>query len=184
MPSFQLPFTGRNAWWMDAVASVLALAVAQGVVIGATTLMDADRGGADGRPTTVDATLVLERPSGADPTSELAPLAVTLEGSVQGLYPGAEVALPLQVRNPTEVTLRLDMLEVRVGSPDLEGCPADALLVGPDRSPGGASLELTLELGPGTEGVLAVPVTMATDADSACQGAVFPLDYTAQGALP
>ena len=184
MPRIPRPFTGQNAWWVDALASLLALGVAQGVVIGATTLIDGGRGGASDRPTAADTALVLERPTGTDATLGLTPLTVTLEGSVEGLYPGAEVALPLQVRNPTDVTLRLDMLEVRAGSPDLEGCPADALLVGPDRSPGGASLELTLELGPGTEGVLAVPVTMATDADSACQGAVFPLDYTAQGALP
>ena len=45
MPSFQLPFTGRNAWWMDAAASVLALAVAQGVVIGATAVMYGGLGG-------------------------------------------------------------------------------------------------------------------------------------------
>ena len=111
-------------------------------------------------------------------------MAVTLEGSVSGLYPGAVIELPLEVRNPTDVMLRLDVLEVRVGQPDREGCPADALLIGPDRIPGGASFALALELEPRTDRTVAIAVGMARDTDSACQGAVFPLDYAAQGVLP
>jgi len=184
MPRITRPFTGQNAWWVDALASLLALAVAQGVVIGATTFMDGGRGGASDRPTAADTALVLERPSGLDAGAGVAPLTVTLEGSVEGLYPGASIGLPLEVRNPTETTLRLDVLEVRVGQPDRDGCPADALLIGPDRIPGGTSLDVSLLLAPGVDELLAIPVTMASDAASACQGATFPLDYSAQGVLP
>ena len=184
MPRIPRPFTGQNAWWVDALASLLALGVAQGVVIGATTVIDGGRGGANDRPTAADTALVLERPTGTDATLGLTPLTVALEGSVEGLYPGASVALPLEVHNPTEATLRLDVLGVRVGQPDRDGCPASALLVGPDRIPGGTDLLIALVLEPGDEETVAVAITMATDADSACQGAAFPLDYFAQGELP
>lgn len=184
MPRFPRPFTGQNAWWVDALASLMAIGVAQGVVIGATTLIDGGRGGASDRPTAADTALVLERPSGAEALLGLAPLAVTLEGSVEGLYPGASVGLPLEIRNPTNATLRLDILGVRVGQPDRDGCPASALLVGSDRIPGGTDILVALVLVPGENETLAVPVSMATDADSACQGAIFPLAYSAQGELP
>jgi hypothetical protein len=184
MPRFPRPFTGQNAWWVDALASLLALGVAQGVVIGATTFIDGGRGGVGQRPTAADTALVLERPTGVDATTGFAPLTVTLEGSVEGLYPGASVGLPLLVRNPTDATLLMDVLEVRVGQPDREGCPASALLVGPDRIPSGTSLDIALLLGPGADETIDIAVTMASDADSACQGATFPLDYFAQGVLP
>jgi len=184
MPRIPRPFTGQNAWWVDALASLLALGVAQGVVIGATTVLDGGRGGVEGRPTAADTALVLQRPAGADATTSVAPLTVTLEGSVAGLYPGASIGLPIEVRNPTETTLRMDILEVRVGQPDRDGCPASALLVGPDRIPGGTSIDVALLLEPGGDRTVAVAVTMAKDADSACQGATFPLDYFAQGVLP
>jgi hypothetical protein len=185
MPRIPRPFTGQNAWWVDALASILALGVAQGVVVGATAFINGgSRGGASDRPTAADTALVLQRPGGSDGVTGFTPLTVSLEGSVEGLYPGASVGLPIEVRNPTEATLRLDVLEVRVGQPDREGCPASALLIGPDRIPGGTDLPVSLMIEPGTDETVSVAVTMATDADSACQGAVFPLDYFAQGELP
>jgi len=184
MPRFPRPFTGQGAWWTDAVASILAIGIAQGVVIGAIRVIDGGSGPSAGRTSTADVALVLERPAGFDPTTTLAPLSVMLEGSVAGLYPGAEVALLIEVSNPTELGIRLDMLQVQVGTPDRAGCPSDALLVGPDRIPGGTTLTLPIDLPAATMRMLAIPVAMAIDAASACQGAVFPLEYRAEGVLP
>jgi hypothetical protein len=184
MPSFPRPFTGQRAWWTDAVASILAIGVAQGIVVGAIRAIDGGAVQNIGRTSTADVALVLERPAGFDPADLLAPLTVVLEGSVAGLYPGAQVALIVEVSNPTELGVRLETLHVEVGTPDREGCPADALLVGPERVPGGTTLTVPVDLPAGTLRMLAIPVTMADDADSACQGATFPLEYRAEGILP
>jgi hypothetical protein len=184
MPRFPRPFTGQRAWWTDAVASILAIGVAQGVVVGAIRIIDGGQESGPGRAVISDVALVLERPAGFDPTDALTPLSVTLDGSVAGLYPGAEVGLLIEIRNPTDVGVRLEVLHVSVGTPDRDGCPASALLVGSDRESGGTRLDMPVELPAGTMRMLAIPVAMAIDADSACQGATFPLAYLAEGILP
>jgi len=173
---------GPRAWWLDVVVSVVALGAAQAIVSGGGTLLDRLSGGPAGAD--IEASLVLERaPGNGGRTDALAPLAVTLDGDVAGLYPGAAIELALQVHNPVTVDVRLDRVIITVGTPDRAGCPADAVLIGTAATPGGGSEPLALQLAPNASAVLAVPVAMAVDAPSACQGATFPLTYATDGTL-
>jgi hypothetical protein len=183
MPFLPRRATGPRAWWLDVAVSVAALGAAQAIVLGGDTLLE--RLGRGGEGNGFDSALVLERvPGDGSGPDALAPLAVTLDGTVAGLYPGAVIELALEVRNPVAVDVQLDRVTITVGTPDREGCPADAVLIGTAGTPGSGSEPLDLRLVPDASAVLAVPVAMATDAPSACQGATFPLAYATEGTLP
>ena len=175
--------TGPRAWWLDVAVSIVAVGTAQAIVFGGDAVLDRLGRGPDGNG--FEAALVLERaPGNGSGTDTLPPLAVTLDGSVAGLYPGAEVELALQVRNPVAVLVQLERLTITVGTPDRDGCPADAILVGTAGSPGSGSEALDVRLAPDGAALLSVPLSMAIGAPSACQGATFPLLYLTEGTLP
>ena len=183
MPFLPRRATGPRAWWLDVFVSIAALGTAQAIVLGGDALLERLGRGSDGNG--FEAALVLERvPGNGGGPDALAPLAVTLDGTVAGLYPGAAVDLPLQVRNPVAVDVRLDRLTITVGTPDRDGCPADAVLIGTAATPGAGSEPLDVRLAPDASVVLTVPVAMAVDAPSACQVATFPLAYATEGTLP
>lgn len=94
--------------------------------------------------------------------------AFELTGSVDGLYPGANLALPVRVENPARFAVRLLTLEVRVADAG-PGCPASTISVGP--YPGGVQVPARGEV------VVDLPVTMIPGAPDACQGATFALTY-------
>ena len=100
-------------------------------------------------------------------------LELAISGDVEGLHPGAHAALEVTVANPYAFDVRLRSLEITVGDagPD---CSAPALIVGPiptdDIVRGRAA------------SVVDVPIAMADSAPDACQGATFPLTYTATAA--
>jgi hypothetical protein len=177
--------TGQRAWWLDVVVSLVAVGTVQGLVmLGVALFEDPDRTDGGGGPG-FESALVLERaPGRTDPSQRVGALTVTLGGEVSELYPGASVELELEVRNPAQVDIHLDLLTVTVGIPDRDGCPASALLVGTTAGVGGGSAALDLVLGPSDGAILTIPITMITGAPSACQGATFPLAYRAQGSLP
>lgn len=174
--------TGPRAWWLDVVVASLALGTAQAIVLGGGAVLDRlGQGNGDG----FEAALVLERaPAAGHGADALAPLAVTLDGTVSGLYPGATIALALEVRNPVAVDVQLDRIAITVGTPDRDGCPADAVLIGTDATRGAGSEPLGLRIAPDAAVTLTVPIAMATDAPSECQGATFPLAYATEGTLP
>jgi hypothetical protein len=182
MPFLPRRATGPRAWWLDVVVSVAALGTAQVIFLGGDALLE--RIGRGPGTTGFEATLMLERVPGSGGPEALAALAVTLDGSVAGLYPGAAVELALQVRNPVTVDVLLDRVTITVGAPDRDGCPADAILIGSAATPGSGSEPLDLHLAPEGSAVLAVPVAMAVDAPGACQGATFPLAFATEGTLP
>jgi hypothetical protein len=166
------------------VVSVAAVGTAQALVFSGDTLLDRIGYGSDGP--TFEAALVLERAPGgtSGSTTELAPLSVLLDGAVTGLYPGAVADLELQVRNGSGIDVQLDRLTIMVGTPDREGCPSDAILVGTPASPGVGSTDVDVRLGPSGIATLRVPIAMVAGAPSECQGATFPLLYLTEGTLP
>jgi hypothetical protein len=175
--------TGPRAWWIEVAVSLAAIGTVQGLVMLGVTLIEGP--GRDGGDPGLESTLVLERAPGSTDTSQrIEPLTVTLEGEVSGLYPGATIELELEVHNPAQVDVHLDRLTVTVGTPDRDGCPASALMVGTAAGIGGGSAALDLVIGPSGGAVLTVPIIMIPGAPSACQGATFPLTYLAQGTLP
>jgi hypothetical protein len=129
MPLLPRRATGPRAWWLDVAVSLAAVGTAQALVMLGIDVLDGGRD-ARGGPGS-EAALVLERAPGSGAAGDLLePLGVTLEGSVSGLYPGARIELTLEVRNPSQVALRLDELVIAVGTPDRDGCTAEAILVG------------------------------------------------------
>ncbi|HSL56511.1 MAG TPA: hypothetical protein VK866_01585 [Acidimicrobiales bacterium] len=99
-----------------------------------------------------------------------APVALTLSGAVDGLFPGASTVLPVNVGNPYRFAVRVTSLEVVVGDASA-ACRATVLELGP--APPGAVLPRR------GSAVIDVPIAMRADAPNECQGAVFPVDYTA-----
>ena len=185
MPFLPRRVTGPRAWWLDVVVSVAAVGAAQAIVLSGDTLLERIGRGPNGPG--LESALVLERVPGSSnggTGTELAPLSVLLDGAVFGLYPGAEADLEVQVRNGSGVDVQLDRLTITVGTPDREGCPADAILVGSPASPGEGTTSLDVRLAPEGTATLSVPVAMVVGAPSACQGATFPLLYLTEGTLP
>jgi hypothetical protein len=176
--------TGARSLWLDLVVSLAAVGTAQALVFGGDTLLELIGRGPSGPG--FEAALVLERaPGGTNgSTVELAPLSVVLEGAVTGLYPGASADLELQLRNGSGVDVQLERLMITVGTPDREGCPADAILVGSPASPGAGRSDIDVRLAPASIATLSIPVSMAAGAPSECQGATFPLLYLTEGTLP
>ncbi len=184
MPILPRRTTGQRAWWIDVAVSVAAIGTAQAIVIGGDTLLDAL--GRRPAPTTgFEAALVLERARGdaGDMLLSLEPLALSLEGSISGLYPGAAGELPLVVTNPTQVVVSLERLTITVGGSDRPGCPAEAIVVGSPATRGSGSTDLALRIAPDGAVAVSVPVGMASGAPEACQGATFQLRYLAEGVL-
>jgi len=176
---------GQRAWWLDVAVSLAAVGIVQGLVMLGIMMIEGPERNTGSAESGFGSALVLERaPGSSGPSLRIEPLTVTLGGEVSGLYPGVSVELELEVRNPAQVDIHLDLLTVTVGAPDRDGCPASALLIGAAAGVGGGSTALDLVLGPSGGAILSVPVTMSTGAPSDCQGATFPLTYRAQGSLP
>ena len=90
-------------------------------------------------------------------------------GATGGLYPGDSKLLVLTVINPQHFAIRVTSIATTVGSAG-PGCAAQNLTVAEFTG------DLTvIALG---SAQIAVPVTLKHAAPNACQGAVFPLDYT------
>ena len=173
---------GRHAWWVDVLASVLALGAAQVAVLGIVSFIDGDRvnGSLDG----IDTVAVFGTTIDSSDLSELPPLSIALSGEVSGLYPGAVVDLAMAMTNPTTLEVLVDTVDVTVGQPDQTGCPAEALLIGNAQTAGQGSIPVGTLIGPDGTTEVSIRLTLSDTAPSACQGAVFPLTYQSAGWLP
>lgn len=115
----------------------------------------------------------------ARPTAGTASAAVAngfaISGSVNGLYPGLTKPLTLTVTNPQHFPIVVTSLTVTVRDARL-GCTGDNVAVtafgGPVPVPALASATVPLL------------ITLAHHAPDACQGAVFPLLYSARAFRP
>lgn len=97
---------------------------------------------------------------------------LVLSGTVEGLYPGATLHLPVLAANPNARPVVITSLATTVTSAPT-GCPADAL------QPGGLGEPLSVAANGSALG--RIPVTMRTDAPNDCQGATFALAFRALG---
>lgn len=170
-----------RAWWVDVLASVFALGVAQAVVFGVITVMDSGR--ADANLDGTDTVAVFGTTIDSSGLSKLPPLSIELQGEVSGLFPGAVADLALAMTNPTDLDIVVDTVDVTVGPPDIPGCPTEALLIGPSRTAGFGSIPANAVIGPEETARVTVQLALAQDAPSQCQGAVFPLTYRSAGWL-
>jgi hypothetical protein len=98
--------------------------------------------------------------------------ALTVSGSMRWLFPGRSTRLPLVVRNNRGFRIRLVSLTVRVRDAR-PGCGKRYLRVG--------RLRRKLLVPPHGFRTVDLAITMLRSAPNACQGAVFPLRYTARG---
>ncbi|HVV37901.1 MAG TPA: hypothetical protein VHC63_14930 [Acidimicrobiales bacterium] len=97
----------------------------------------------------------------------------TIGGSVEGLFPGAMLSLPLAVHNTNSYSLRITDLAVAVVGVDKSNCPKAAV-----SSPGFSASTL---VGGNATTVIPVTVSMATGVTDACQGAKFTLSFSGHG---
>lgn len=98
-----------------------------------------------------------------------------ISGSVTGLYPGASLPLVLAVSNPHQFTILVNSITTSVGSPSA-GCLSTNLKV--------TAFVGSLSVAPkGTSNVTLV-ATLSHSAPDACQGVVFPLQYSGTATKP
>lgn len=119
------------------------------------------------------------------PTRQPGPAKVfTISGSIDGLYPGAKVNLVLSVSNALNQDMTVESLSAKLssitnpdGSPD-PGCSPN-ISVGDwtDGSPFLLPKSTPSMPAPGY-----IPVTLASDAPPACEGATFNLTFSGTGA--
>jgi hypothetical protein len=174
--------SGHRAWWIDVAVSIAAVGTAQAIVLGGDELLQLV-GFTGPDVAAFESALVLERVPGTG-TPDVEPPAVSVDGTVSGLYPGAEVDLAVHIRNLSQLAVRLHQLTITVGTPDREGCPVDAILVGDFATPFVGAIELDVLVAPDGTATVLVPISMTADAPSECQGATFPLAYLTAGILP
>lgn len=99
----------------------------------------------------------------------------TIAGEIDGLYPGAARTLDATVTNPYPFAIRVSSVTVIVGDAG-PSCPATMLEVG--GSAGG------VEVAGHATGIVLLEVRMEMRAPDACQGATWPLRFTASGLGP
>jgi hypothetical protein len=95
-----------------------------------------------------------------------------ISGSVGGLYPGDTEKLVLTVTNPEAYAIVVDNISTKVSTP-APACGSSYLAVAPFSG--------HLHVAAHGSATVSVPATLAHAAPNACQGEVFPLQYTSSG---
>lgn len=99
----------------------------------------------------------------------------TIAGEVDGLFPGAVATLEARVTNPHPFAIRVSAVAVTVADA-APGCPASMLEVGESAG--------SVVVAGGSSGIIPLDVRMHLNAPDACQGAIWPLRFTAVGLGP
>ena len=115
-------------------------------------------------------TAQVRAPSASAGGAQAAPHGFGISGSVGGLFPGAHRALVLKVTNHHGFAIVVRSVSVLVGAGG-HGCPAGNLTV--------AGFSGAAPVPARGSGNITLPVTLSPNAGDACQGAVFPLTYSA-----
>jgi hypothetical protein len=97
----------------------------------------------------------------------------TLTADYVGLYPNADVTVPVQVHNPFDHPIAVHTASVQVGDAG-PACPRTNLVA--------ASFVGDVVVPAGADGTIPVHMHMPARAPDTCQGASFPLVFTASGA--
>jgi hypothetical protein len=96
-------------------------------------------------------------------------------GEVDGLYPGASMTLDAVVTNPYPFTI--SVVSVSVSAADAgPGCPASMLSISGSTD--------AVEIPARSVGTIPLAVRMSSSAPDACQGAVWPLQFSATAVAP
>jgi hypothetical protein len=95
-----------------------------------------------------------------------------VSGTVTGLYPGSTLALALTLTNRNNFPITVNSVSIAVAGASAT-CPASNLT--------GGALSAPVRVAANSSSVGTLPITMARSAPDACQGATFPLAYTAEG---
>ncbi len=96
----------------------------------------------------------------------------TLTTNYTGLYPDADVSVPVTVHNPAAYDLAIHTADVRVGDAN-PGCPAANLEA--------ASYSGDVVAPSHQDATITIRMHMPAAAPDACQGATFPLSFTGTG---
>ena len=96
----------------------------------------------------------------------------TLTTSYTGLYPNADASVPVTVHNPADYELAVHTADVRVGDAG-PACPATNLEA--------FSYSGDVVAPPHGDATIPIRMHMPSSAPDACQGATFPLSFTASG---
>ena len=113
------------------------------------------------------AALVL--PSG---TANAADQQFTLSADYSGLYPNADVTVPVTVHNPLSYDLAVHTADVRVGDAS-PTCTADNVVA--------HSFSGDVVVPAGRDGTMPIRMQMSAAAPDTCQDATFPLSFAASG---
>ena len=116
------------------------------------------------------AAAVLVVPTG---TASAAEREFTLSATYSGLYPNADVSVPVTVHNPQTFDLAVHSAAVTVGDAS-PACRAGNLIA--------TSFVGDVVVAAGRDGAVPIRMQMPASAPDACQGATFPLTFTATGA--
>jgi hypothetical protein len=114
----------------------------------------------------MSATVVPTRVAGAADTQ------FTLTSSVTGLYPGADIQVPVQVHNPMPFDVAVHSADVRVGDASA-ACPATYLRA--------SSFSGDVVAAAHDDATIPIRMRMLASSPDACQGATFSLTFTAAG---
>ncbi|HEY7439373.1 MAG TPA: hypothetical protein VIC35_08240 [Acidimicrobiia bacterium] len=98
------------------------------------------------------------------------PSGFVLTAQFQGLYPGADLMMPVTVHNPQGMTLMVNSASAAVSSPD-PACSSANVSV---QSFAGAQ-----RLAAGSSGMIPMRISMLKNAPDACQGVAFGLAFRA-----
>ena len=109
-------------------------------------------------------------PGAPAPGAKARAASFAIGGSVTGLYPGLSLPLVLTITNNDSVTITVDSITTTVANASKK-CPSANLSVTPYSNG-------TLVIAPGASGQVTVQAAMLHSAPNACQGVVFPLQYT------
>jgi hypothetical protein len=103
------------------------------------------------------------------------PTSFSISGHVDGLFPGAELALPVRIRNPYRRRIRVVSVRASVG-PSGRPCPMRNVQV--------SSFRGSLVVAAHRSRWISLRVRMLRSAASACQGEVFPLRFIGRAVRP
>jgi hypothetical protein len=122
-----------------------------------------------GRGSSSQPAAFVARQTGGALASRTSPGSFRIGGTVDGLYPGDSTELVLTVTNPQHFAIVVTTISTTVESPSA-GCGAPNLTV--------AGFTGHLLVGAHGSAQLTVPVALSYAAPDACQGALFPLQYS------
>lgn len=112
------------------------------------------------------AAVAARKPPGPSPS----PAAFELSGAVEGLYPTVDALLAIKIENPHAFPIVVETVDITTGDAG-PGCDVSNLVIG--------QVPVPLLVPARGEATVTVAASLTDDVADACQGATWPLSYTA-----